>query len=173
MIVIGIDASTSCSGVSVFEDDKLVYYAAVKPPSTLSGEEYWRDRLVWQYKIFMDIFKKYRPTVAYMEDVPLKDGKKTIEKLACMQGLILGLCAAYGVTITYLGPSNWRGDLHMFDGTQKGLTRDVLKKKAIDMANDLFGLNLRWVAYGSKKNEDDVAEAILVAWSQIQSRKDR
>lgn len=173
MVIIGIDASTSCSGVSIFNNKELVYYAAIKPPSTLSGEEHWRDRLVWQCKVFVEIFKKYRPDAAYMEDVPLKDGKKTIEKLACMQGLILGLCAAYGITITYLLPSDWRRELGLYDGTRQGLNRDVLKKKAIDMANDVFNLDLRWVSYGSKKNEDDIAEAILIAWSQIQSRKDR
>ena len=38
------------------------------------------------------------------------------------------------------------------------------------MVNKKFGLNLLWVAPKSKRNEDDVAEAILIAYSQVKQR---
>ena len=57
--------------------------------------------------------------------------------------------------------------MELFDGTRDGMHRDVLKEKAILMANDIFGLNLLWNGAKSKKTEDDEAEAILIAYSQI------
>ena len=47
------------------------------------------------------------------------------------------------------------------------MTKDALKKAAVDKANNLFNLQLSWVKPKSKKNDDDIAEAILIAYSQI------
>ena len=64
-------------------------------------------------------------------------------------------------------PSDWRGELELYDGTRQGTHRDVLKQKAVQTVNDEFGIKLKWVAPKSKLNEDDTAEAILIAYSQI------
>lgn len=163
MIILSIDASTTCSGYAIFENDKLIDYGAIKPQESLD----WRDRIASQSLSLIDIFRKYRPDILYAEDVPAKDGKLTIEKLGAMQGVLIALCAAYKTQPYFLLPSKWRSNLNLFDGTKTGLQRDVLKKKAIEMANEEFGLNLTWVAPKSKKNQDDVAEGILIGWSQI------
>jgi hypothetical protein len=42
-----------------------------------------------------------------------------------------------------------------------------MKKRSIEMANQEFGLNLKWFSKSSKKNEDDISDAILIAYSQI------
>lgn len=166
MVIMGIDGSTSCSGYSVFVDNKLVDFGAIKPPNGLE----WRSRIMWESLKFIDIIRKYKPTVVYMEDVPLKDGKQTIVKLGAVQGMLLGICAAFHIQVNFLLPSHWRGVLDLYDGTRDGTKREILKKKAIEMANETFGLNLLWVKDGSKKNEDDIAEAILIAYSQIKNK---
>lgn len=162
MISIGIDASTSCTGVAVFEDDKLIKYGAIKP----KGKD-WRERLADESMILYKILKEYHPDTLYIEDVPKKPGANTLVKLGAVHGMILCLCAGYKLKPTFLLPSDWRRDIGMFDGTREGTHRDVLKEKAIKMANEIFGLNLNWAGSTSKKSEDDVAEAILIAWSQI------
>ena len=58
----------------------------------------------------------------------------------------------------------------MFDGTKDGRKREVLKEKAILMANKLFNLKLEWYGPKSKKTQDDQAEAILIAWSKINNK---
>lgn len=166
MIIMGIDGSTTSTGWSIFDNDKLIGYGVIKP----KGAD-WRERIMDESLTFDKIFKKYRPEKIYMEDVPLKDGKLTILKLGAVQGSVLTLCAIYGVEPVYLLPSDWRSPLNLYDGTREGTHRDVLKKKAIEMANKVFGLKLDWVAPKSKKNQDDIAEAILVAYSQIKKRK--
>lgn len=165
MVVIGVDGSTSCSGYSVFRDGTLVDYGAIKP----KGKE-WDKRLMQEWQEFCAVVEQYHPDVLYYEQPPLKDGKITLLKLGTVQGMILGLCAQYNIKIQFLSPSDWRKELGLFDGTRQGMCRDELKRKSIKKANEIFGLNLVWTAPKFKKNDDDIADAILIAYSQIKPR---
>lgn len=164
MVALGIDASTSSTGISVFNGLNLIYYTTIKGV----GED-WREKLFSQGGKISDIIKKYKPQIVYMEDVPLKKngGLQTLVILGAVQGFIYGIMSSYGIPVKFINPTKWRSDLHMFDGTQEGKKRDVLKEKAIVLANDIFNLSLLWLGPNSKKSEDDVAEAILIAFSQI------
>lgn len=168
MIYVGIDASTSSTGVSVFDNNKLIYYTTIKG----IGND-WRERLFSQGKKITEIINTYSPNCVYMEDVPLKKtgGLQTLVILGAVQGFIYGIMASYSIPIYFLSPTKWRSDLNMFDGTQDGKKRDVLKEKAVNLVNKLFNINLVWAGPNSKKSEDDVAEAILVAFSQIKFTK--
>ena len=168
MIVIGIDGSTSSSGWAVFESEecKRIDSGRIQP----KGED-WREKIQEEWFMFVQIFEKYRPQKIYIEDVPMKDGKPTILKLGAVQGMAICLAAQYGTEIQFLLPSEWRSGLSLYDGTRQGTHREVLKRKAVETANKLFGLELLWVKEKSKKNEDDEAEAILIAYSQIKKRK--
>lgn len=168
MVVMGIDASTSSTGVAVFDDLELVFHTTIKP----KGED-WRDRLFHQGPVLQEILEKYKPEMVYMEDVPLQKngGLQTLVKLGGVQGFIYGIMASYKIPVYFLAPTSWRSNLFMFNGTQEGKKREILKEKAVMMANELFGLDLKWHGPKSKKSEDDVAEAILIAYSQIKPRK--
>lgn len=165
MVVIGVDGSTSCSGYSVFRDGALVAYGAIKP----KGKE-WDERLMQEWQEFCAVVEQYHPDVLYYEQPPLKDGKITLLKLGAVQGMILGLCAQYNIKIQFLSPSDWRREVGFYDGTREGTKRDELKKKSIEKANQLFGLDLVWKSPNSKFNNDDVSDAILIAYSQIKPR---
>ena len=164
MKYMGIDASSTCTGVAIFEDDKLIYHGAIKPPKDLN----WRDRITVEGKGIENIIKQYHPSCIYMEDVPLM-GKQmsTLVLLGAVQGYILSIAHHYNVPIHFLLPSQWRSDMGLFDGTKMGTKKDAMKEKAVLTANEKFGLNLRWVKPKSKLNEDDIAESILIAYSQI------
>ena len=168
MIVIGIDGSTSSSGWAVFESEecKRIDSGRIQP----KGED-WREKIQEEWLMFGQIFEKYHPQKIYIEDVPMKDGKPTILKLGAVQGMAICLAAQYGAEIQFLLPSEWRSGLSLYDGTCQGTHREVLKRKAVETANKLFGLELLWVKEKSKKNEDDEVEAILIAYSQIKKRK--
>lgn len=168
MIIMGIDGSTSSSGWAIFDSEncKRIDSGRIQP----KGED-WRKKIQQEWFMFSQIFEKYRPEKIYMEDVPMKDGKPTILKLGAVQGMAICLAAQYGAEIKFLLPSEWRSGLNLYNGTREGTHRDVLKKKAVETANKLFGLNLLWVKEKSKKNEDDEAEALLIAYSQIKQRK--
>lgn len=168
MIVMGIDGSTTSSGWAIFDSEgcKRIASGRIKP----KGED-WRDKIAHEWESFSEIIEKYSPERIYMEDVPMKDGKPTILKLGSVQGMAICLAAQYGADIKFLLPSEWRSGLGLFDGTRQGTHRDILKRKAVETANQLFNLELLWVKEKSKLNEDDEAEALLIAYSQIKPRK--
>lgn len=168
MVIMGIDGSTTSSGWAIFNSDncKRIASGRIQP----KGEN-WRDKIEQEWNMFCQIFEKYHPQKIYMEDVPMKDGKPTILKLGAVQGMAICLASQYDVEICFLLPSEWRSGLNLFDGTRQGTHRDMLKKKAVETANKLFDLDLKWIKEKSKKNEDDEAEALLIAYSQIKPRK--
>ena len=160
--LISFDASTSCTGWAVFENNRLIAYGKIKPHG-----DTWRDKIMDETMAIAALFREYVPDVVVAEDVPLKDGKPTIVKLGAVHGMILSLCAGFKLEPVFVLPSNWRHELGMFDGTRAGMKRDVMKEKAVHMANEQFGLNLQWISPTSSKNDDDVAEAILIGWSYV------
>lgn len=163
--ILSLDASTKSTGWAVFDGEQLVAHGVIK-----EKHDDWRENVMAETMELAAIIREYRPDSVYAEDVPMKDGKLTIAKLGAVQGMILSLCAGFRLKPTFLLPTVWRCELGMFDGTRKGMTRDVLKEKAVRMANEIFGLDLVWVKPKSIKNMDDTAEAILIGWSQIKKR---
>ncbi len=168
MITMGIDASTTATGIAVFDDEKLIFHDTIRP----KGED-WRDRLFHQAPLLDEIIKKYKPEKACIEDVPLKStgGLKTLVILGAVQGMVYTTLASNNVEAVFVSPTTWRSQLGMFDGTTEGKKRAVLKEKAIKKANEIFGLNLGWFGPNSKKSEDDEAESILICWSYIKHEK--
>lgn len=162
MIYCGLDLSTSCSGYSIFEDNNLIAYGAIKP----KGND-WRERIMDETMQLAALLRKYNPDKLYIEDVPKKPGNNTLLKLGAVHGMILSLCAGFKLNLTFLLPNEWRRKIGLYDGTRNGLKREVLKEKAVRMVNDVFNLGLKWVKPNSKLNDDDIAEAILIAYSQI------
>lgn len=167
MILLGLDASSSSTGWSVFDNKGLAAYGIIKP----EGED-WRERLVNQGDKLKEIIEKYRPNKIIMEDVPLKSGNsKVLVILGAVQGFIYGIAASYNIPVEFILPSEWRSPLGLYDGTREGTKRKELKRKSIEKANELFGLNLVWVSPSSKFNQDDVSDAILLCYSYIKPRK--
>lgn len=159
MIYLGADLSTTSSGISVFNDEKLIHYECISPKinkkTPFVGEtESWEVRSYFIAKRMNEIFNEYDIEEVYCEDIPLKDGKPTIKKLGVVRGCLLAICAIHNCRINPNGVSNWRQNAGFFDGTTKGLTRDVMKKKAIDEVKKIFNIDVN----------DDIAESALIAY---------
>lgn len=159
----GVDASTTSTGWAIFDDKELKAYGLIKP----NGED-WRERIVNQAPQLVEIISKYKPEKIYMEDVPLKSKyPKVLVQLGAVQGFIYGVTASFGIPIEFLIPSQWRTSIGLYDGTREGTKRAEMKRKSVEKANELFGLNLVWKSACSIKNDDDIADAVLIAYSQI------
>ena len=122
MVIISLDASTSCTGYAVFDGDNLVTYGKIKP----HGDD-WRDRIMDETMGLAALMREYHPQVIIAEDVPLKDGKNTIVKLGAVHGMILSLCAGFKIKPLFLFPGNGRHDLGLFDCTRTAMKRDAMK----------------------------------------------
>ncbi len=163
-VILGLDCSTTSTGWSIFDNMGLAAYGVIRP----EGDD-WRSRLVKQAPQLKDIIEKYHPTKIIMEDVPLNSqgGLKILVLLGAVQGLVLGVASSCGVPIKFITPNEWRSKVGLFTGSRDGTKREEMKKNSIEFVNREFGLNLQWVSKSSKKNEDDISDSILIAYSQI------
>lgn len=165
MIYMSIDASTTCCGWSIFDEDDLIDYGKISEDK----KTYWRDRIANIIPQINKIVKEYRPVKVYIEDVPLmaQRGKLTLVMLGAMQGALLSLFANWNIPIEFIAVSTWRKNIGLFDGTEKGKERDEMKIKSIKKANELFGIDLalafkRTGKYNPDKSDDDIADSIMV-----------
>lgn len=56
----GIDASTTCTGISIFNNKNLVYSTEIRAKS-----DEWHQRLIEQKDQIEEIIKKYEPIMAW------------------------------------------------------------------------------------------------------------
>lgn len=166
MVIMGIDASTTSTGWSVFRDKQLIDYGCIKP----TGKD-WRERLICQEEYISAIVDKYSPDFVAMEDVPLSsNSNKILVILGAVQGFFYGIFAHYKIPVNFIIPSTWRSPIGLFSGDRAGTTRKEMKRKSIEKANELFGLNLQWVSMNSSKNDDDISDAILIGYYEVWRR---
>ena len=158
MITCGIDASSSCTGVCIFDDKELIYYEKFKPKKVVDFRHNTCDII----DMVIDVVNLYCPDIIYMEDVPTfvnkKRGVKPLIALGAVQGIFYRrLVYDYGYNVKYIAVSEWRKELDFLKGARG---RDDQKAKAVEFANKIYGLQL-------KKSDDDIAEAICLTTSQI------
>lgn len=161
MVSISLDASSSCIGWSVFDDDELVDYGKLTPDSSCEG---YREKIINLIPQLHIVMKKYMPKMAYIEDVPLSTsgGIKTAIILGAVQGAILGITSSHNIQTNFISVATWRKNIGLFDGTLKGKERAVLKQHSVERANELFGLDLVYKSPSSKYNDDDISDSILL-----------
>lgn len=166
MKYLSIDASSTCIGWALWNEDKLLQCGKIKP---IDEDAHWRERIKSLLPQLDEIIKTNKPKKIYCEDVPLmnKGGKATLVLLGAVQGSILGLCASNNIDIEFIKVGTWRSRIKIFNGTNEGKERDNLKISSIKLANELFGLDLKCVLtksgkYNEKKSDDDIADSILL-----------
>lgn len=166
MIYLGLDASTTKTGYAIFDDDKLIEYGYIEP----CGE--WRDRVCEIARELIKLIRKHKIEQIYIEDVPLIKSKSTHTaiSLGVVQGMVLTIASALKISIDFIPVASWRSLLGLFDGTAEGKKRVEMKRKSIELANKIFDLKLKWKSNYSKENEDDISDAILIAYSQIKKK---
>lgn len=174
MIGIGIDASTTCIGYGVFDDDKLIAYGKIKPSEIC---ETWRDRIQDYIPKLQQLIDKYKPQIVCIEDVPLINKQtKTLVQLGAVQGMLLGVFGVNNIRTNFVSVATWRRNIGLFDGTEEGKERDAMKVKSLQKANELFGLELDCVFtksgnYNPTKSDDDISDAILIYASTLNKYK--
>lgn len=149
MIYCGIDGSTTSTGISILNDKDLLYYECIKPKS-----KDWEERIGFISYRINDILRNNNIEMIYIEDIPLKDGKPTIKKLACVRGAIKAVSFLNDIPLDPRPVNEWRKNAGFYDGTKEGLKRDAMKEKAIEEVKRLFGIDVN----------DDIAESILIGY---------
>lgn len=175
----GIDASSSCSGLSLFEDKDLVDSTKIKSDKGMG----FREASCQMIERVTPIILQYNPDIIYMEDVPTftrKGGNggnvlQPLIALGAVQGIFyLELQHRLGYNIEFLDLTAWRQGLGFLSGSAIERNRDHQKDKAVKFVNETFGLDLYYqLGKKSVKDDDDRAEAIALCWSKITGAYDK
>lgn len=190
MFILGLDMSTQKTGYAVFEvngEDKcLCDYGCFEMLST--QEKDWRTRIKYMANQLGELMGQYEFSKVYIEDVPpIVNNSQTVKILGALQGIVLGVTGVFGVKTEFILVETWKNKLNInlthskeynkakkdLKGDKKGLeslkgkTKAYEKKMSIDLVNSEFGIDLVWKSFGSKQNDDDIADAINIVSSVI------
>lgn len=171
MTFLSLDASTTCIGWAVFEDNYLKDYGRLIP--TEKGLD-WMDRVHNLLPQLEQLILKYNPSKIYQEDVPMggSGGALILSQLNFLKGSLSVIERIY-CEVEYIGVGTWRKVIGINDG--KDQRRNVKKIKSIEKANELFNINLplEFTSGGNYKENgsDDISDAILIGCAQIDKYK--
>lgn len=195
-IVLGLDMSSHKSGYALFVNKELVDYGVWE--ITNAQESDWRKRIafmancVGQYCVHHDV------DVIYAEDVPpTLENSQTVKVLSALQGMLIAISILNNIDINFIPVKTWKQKIGINlasskannackkrikesfgkDATKnlnkvKSWTKAWEKKLSVDYVNHVFGLDLIYKSPSSKFNNDDIADSINIAWSQIGSVKE-
>ena len=190
MLVLGLDMSTQKTGYAVFEIDNtiktLIDYGCIEKLST--DESDWRKRITYMANKMGEIMSKHDIDRVYIEDVPpIINNSQTVKTLGALQGIVLGVMGVFDVEVEFIPVATWKTKLGInlthskqFNSVKKelkdnkkelerfkGQVKAYEKKMSIDLVNEMFGIDLVWKSFSSKKNQDDIADAINIVSSAI------
>lgn len=186
MWILGLDMSTQKTGYAIFENNKLYDYGCFEMLS--SEEKDWRKRITYMATALGELMHQYKIDKVYIEDVPpIINNSQTVKTLGALQGIVLGVMGVFGVEVEFIPVETWKNKLninlsHCKEYNQakkelKGIKKDIErlkgkvkayeKKMSIDLVNHKFGIDLAWKSFGSKQNDDDIADAINIVASMI------
>ena len=171
MFILGLDMSTQKTGYAVFEvngDDKsLCDYGCFEMLST--QEKDWRIRIKYMANQLGELMGQYEFSKVYIEDVPpIVNNSQTVKILGALQGIVLGVTGVFGVNTEFIPVETWKNKLNInlthskeYNKAKKDLKGD---KKSCKQALEAMQI---WKSFGSKQNDDDIADAINIVSSVI------
>ena len=179
--VIGIDASTTKTGVSVFKlykngTKKLEYFELIDAEketvieselktkkndnkATRKKKSNLRTKKRVEYTIqkVMALIHTYRKkgniVRVGIEDTYGTTDPSSIKSLARIQGAVYGFCLEHDTQLQFLAPSTWRVKVGIpLKNEGISLKRDDFKKLSVQMVKEKYGLDV----------DDNVADSILI-----------
>ena len=141
-----MDQSTRITGFSVFEDGKYVKSGVIDLHKIKDTDERSKQMAVEICKLIGNT----KPDCVIIEEVQQQTNTSTVIKLARIQGVAIGFCAAHNIDLHILTPTRWRSALGYKQGP--GVKREELKQQSLDFVKNNFQLELI----------EDEAEAVCI-----------
>ena len=189
--VLGLDMSSQMSGYALFVDNKLSDYGLWQIDGRIEHD--WRARIAYMADCVTQYCIHNNVQHIYVEDVPPTiDNSQTVKILSALQGMLIACATLHNIKIDFVPVKTWKTKIGInlvaskennackkrikeTFGKQatkhlnivKGWTKAWEKKLSVDYVNNLFGLDLVYKSPSSKFNQDDIADSINIAWSQI------
>ena len=156
MKIVGIDMSSSKTGISQFIDGKYAGHVLIDLHKTKDTDERMR-MMMRSIKRQLDI---YKPDMIVIEECLMTTNIKVVKVLSYIAGTIISWADENNVEFRFQLPTEWRAKVGITQS--KNVKRAVLKQEAIDMVKEKFGLDVT----------DDESEAILLAYSAVVKNAD-
>lgn len=137
MKILALDQSTRITGYSLFEDSKYVKSGVIDLHKNTDTDERSKQMAVEICKLIEDT----KPDCVIIEQVQNQSNVSTVIKLARIQGVAIGFCAAHNIDLHILTPSQWRAALDYKQGPK--VKREVLKQQSRDFVKNVLGLNIK------------------------------
>lgn len=150
MVIVGIDASTTKTGICEFLDGEYVTHTLIdchKEKDAMKRIPMMADK-IWKY---LDGIKDI--DVIIMEKSILKSNADTIQKLSNIAGAIMLYAYQHNIKFENPVPSAWRKKIGLEQSSK--VKREILKLEAIEAVHREYAM----------KVTDDEAESILLARS--------
>ena len=135
MKVLSMDQSTRVTGWSIFEDGQYVTSGVIDLHKIRDTEERSKQMAVEICKLIED----NKPDVVVIEEVQQQSNVSTVIKLARIQGVAIGFCAAHGIDLHILTPTRWRASLSYRQGPK--VKREELKEQSKNYVKKHFGFS--------------------------------
>lgn len=191
MNIIGLDMSSQKSGYALFSNGQLIDYGIWQ--MTINDEKDWRKRIAWMADCVGQYCIENNVKEIYVEDVPpTLDNSQTVKILSALQGMIIAVASLHNIDVHFVPVKTWKSKIginivsskennnckklikeHFGENATrplnivKGWVKGWEKKLSVDYVNHVFGLDLVYKSPSSKFNQDDIADSINIAWSQI------
>ena len=153
MIILAFDQSTRVTGWSVFENGQYSKSGVIDLHKITDTDERSKQMGIEICKVI----EESRPDCVIIEEVQQQSNVATVIKLARIQGVAIGFCAAHNIDLHILGPSRWRSALSYRQGPK--VKREELKSQSLAYVKSL-GLNI-------KSEDENEAVAINAAAHKI------
>ncbi len=137
MRVVSLDQSTRVTGWSSFIDGKYVQSGVIDLHKINDTDERSKQMGIEICKTI----EENAPDVVIIEEVQQQSNVSTVIKLARIQGVVIGFCAAHNIELHILTPSKWRAALNYKQGPK--VKREELKQQSRDFVKNVLGLQIK------------------------------
>lgn len=183
--------SSRKSGYAMFTDGELTEYGVWELSD--NNEKDWRKRIAYMATQVGNMCETHNIKKIFVEDVPpTLESTQTVKVLSALQGMLIAIAQTYNIEVSFVSVKTWKSKIginlsaskennqckkRIKDNCGKSATKNLNllkgwvkgweKKMSVEYVNYTFGLDLVYKSPSSKFNQDDIADAINIAWSQI------
>lgn len=149
MKIIGIDASTNKTGISIFVDGKYEAHTLIDLHKIKNSNE----RIPKMMLAICDYIGQHHVDKIIMEESMMTNNISTVKMLSNLAGAIMYYAAVNGIEFELVLPTAWRKKIGLSQSNK--IKRDVLKAEAVLAVKQEYGLCVT----------DDEAESLLICRS--------
>lgn len=136
MRVLAFDQSTRVTGYSIFDDGNYVDSGVIDLHKIKDTDERSKQMAVEICRTIKD----NKPHCVIIEEVQQQSNVLTVIKLARIQGVAIGFCAAHNIELHILTPTRWRSALSYRQGPK--VKREELKEQSLNFVKRELGLSI-------------------------------